>query len=181
MDYDDYVHSLLPLWYNTSEYNDYKKFHKLFDLESESHRDSGDSNVFYLQNYEYPSIIDSECEYIEYLKKHVTSLPIENIRHAKSWWVDYPVHSYAGLHSHTPGRQFTCVLFLDDYVEDQEHPQAGYLYGVMNNDNVITYQEWKPEAGTLVIMDGRMWHGTYPTRHKRRVFVVDFEYDIGEF
>ena len=180
MNYDEYVHNLIPLWYNTSRYNEYKKFQKLFDLESESHRDSGDSQVFYLQNYEYPFIIDSG-EYLEYLKKHVNSLPFENIRHTKSWWVDYPKHSYAGLHAHQPGRNFTCILFLDDYIEEEDHPHAGYLYTVLNNENKITYEEWKPEAGTLVIMDGRVWHGTYPTRHKRRVFVVDFEYDIGEF
>ena len=181
MEFDDYVHSLSPLWFNTSYYKDYDKFKKLFELESESRRDSGDSVVFYLQNYEYPSIIDSEKEYIKYLKQHVEKMPFKNVVHKKSWWVDYPKHSYAGLHSHTPGRQFTCVLFLDDYVEEKDHPHAGYLYGVLNNNNRITYEEWKPEAGTLVIMDGRMWHGTYPTRHKRRVFVVDFEYDMGEF
>jgi len=177
---DEDVYNLIPLWYNTSRYNDYNKFKQLFDIDAQGHRDSGDSHVFYLQNYEYPAIIDNG-EYLEYLKKHVTSLPIKNVRYAKSWWADYPEHSYAGLHAHQPGQTFTCVLFLDDYIEEDEHPHAGYLYAVLNNNNQITYQEWKPEAGTLVLMDGRVWHGTYPTRHKRRVFVVDFEYDTGEF
>lgn len=178
---DEYLYGLIPLWYNTSRYENYKKFQKLFEIEAEFHRDSGDSQVFYLQNYEYPVIIDNDKEYLEHLKKHVRRLPFKNIRHAKSWWINYPKHSYTGLHSHQPGKQFTCVLFLDDYIEEENYPHAGYLYAVLNNENQITYEEWKPEVGTLVLMDGRVWHGTYPARHKRRVFVVDFEYDIGEF
>lgn len=180
MNIDDYASSLLPMYYIETKYDHYKKFKRLFELESNSHRDSGDSNVFYLQNYEYPAIIDNE-EYMNYLKTCVSHLPYKNVRHKKSWWVDYPEHSYAGLHSHTPGKNFTCVLFLDDYKEDEYHPHAGYLYAVLNNGNKITYEEWKPEAGKLIILDGRVWHGTYPTRQQRKVFVVDFEYDIGEF
>jgi hypothetical protein len=181
MDYDAYRLSFLPTYYIESKYDDYARFKGLFDIESNNHRDSGDSQVFYLQDYEYPVIIDSTEEYVEYLKKHLTNLPYKNIRHKKSWWVDYPKHSYAGLHAHQPGNQITCILFLDDYKEDLDHPHAGYLYAVLGNSGEVTYQEWKPEAGTLVILDGRVWHGTYPTRHKRSVFVVDLEYDLGDF
>tara|TARA_B100000900_G_C20602472_1_gene726304 strand:- start:3167 stop:3706 length:540 start_codon:yes stop_codon:yes gene_type:complete len=179
MDLNDYAHGLLPLYFIESAYESYKNFLKCFDMDSESHRDSGDSTTFYLQNYEYPAIVDNE--YINFVKKHVANLPYENVQHSKSWWVEYPAHSYAGMHSHTPGRQFTCVLFLDDYIEDEQHPHAGYLYAVLNNENKMTYQEWKPEAGKLIILDGRVWHGTYPTRQRRRVFVTDFTFDVGEF
>jgi hypothetical protein len=30
----------------------------------------------------------------------------------------------------------------------------------------------------MVIMDGRVFHGTYPTLNERKVFVVDFTYDV---
>ena len=29
----------------------------------------------------------------------------------------------------------------------------------------------------MVIMDGRVFHGTYPTLNERKVFVVDFNYN----
>lgn len=180
MNCNAYQLSLLPTFFIESKYKDYAKLKKLFDLESNSHRDSGDSNVFYLQNYNYPAIIDNKKEYLEHLKKHLRTLPYTNIRHAKSWWVDYPKNSYAGLHSHQPGNQVTCILFLDEYKEEEKHPHAGYLYAVLGNGGEITYKEWKPEAGKLVILDGRVWHGTYPTKHKRSVFVVDLEYDLGD-
>jgi len=177
---DEYAYNLTPTWWVESEYQNYEKFKNLFDLEAETHRDTGNSNVFYLQNYEFPSTIDNG-EYLNYLIKHVERFPYTNVRHKKSWWVDYPENSYAGLHSHTPGMQFTCILFLDDYIEDEDNPHAGYLYAVFGNEGQVTYEEWKPEAGKLVILDGRVWHGTYPTKHKRRVFVVDFEFDLGDF
>jgi hypothetical protein len=180
MNFDEFELSLLPTWYVETEYKDYAKFKELFDIDSNKHRDSGDSNVFYLQNYEYPSIIDNE-EYLNFLKEHIGKEPFKNIKHSKSWWVDYPENSYAGMHSHTPGRNITCILFLDDYVEEEQHPHAGYLYAVLDSDIGITYQEWKPEAGKLVILDGRVWHGTYPTKHSRSVFVVDLEYELGDF
>jgi hypothetical protein len=28
----------------------------------------------------------------------------------------------------------------------------------------------------MVIMDGRVFHGTYPTTNERKVFVIDFDY-----
>lgn len=179
MDFDTYAHSLLPVYYVEGVYSDYKNFLNCFDLDSDSHRDSGDSTIFHLKNWEYPQSIDDN--YIDFVKKSVAKMPYKNIQHSKSWWIDYPTHSYAGMHSHTPGRQFTCVLFLDDYIEDEQHPHAGYLYAVLNNNNTMSYHEWKPEPGKIIILDGRVWHGTYPTRQKRKVFVTDFTFDVGEF
>lgn len=179
MDFDTYAHSLLPTYYIESKYDSYNDFMQLFDIEAESHRDSGDSTIFHLHNWEFPAIISND--YQEHIKKHVKNLPYKNIQHSKSWWIDYPKYSYAGMHSHTPGRQFTCVLFLNDYIEEEKYPHAGYLYATLNNDNRMSYQEWKPEAGKLVILDGRVWHGTYPTQQQRKVFVSDFTFDVGEF
>lgn len=179
MNFDNYAHSLMPTYFIESSYKDYKNFLKCFDLESESHRDSGDSTIFHLQNWKYPATIDDN--YLEYIIDNISKLPYKNIQHSKSWWIDYPEHSYAGMHSHTPGRQFTCVLFLDDYIADEEHPHAGFLYAILNTNNDITYKEWMPEAGKLIILDGRVWHGTYPTRQPRKVFVTDFTFDVGEF
>jgi hypothetical protein len=73
------------------------------------------------------------------------------------------------------------VLFLNDYIEEEKYPHAGYLYATLNNDNRMSYEEWKPEAGKLIILDGRVWHGTYPTQQQRKVFVSDFTFDVGEF
>ena len=33
-------------------------------------------------------------------------------------------------------------------------------------------------AGDLVIMDGKVYHGVYPTLQERRAFVVDFTYEV---
>ena len=33
-------------------------------------------------------------------------------------------------------------------------------------------------AGDVVVMDGKVYHGVYPTLEERKVFVVDFTYDV---
>ena len=45
----------------------------------------------------------------------------------------------------------------------------------MNNE--ITYLTHNPIEGKVVIMDGKVFHGTYPALEDRHVFVVDFEYE----
>lgn len=157
-----------------AEYKDYKSFLNCFELDVNSHRDSGSSLVYYKDNFDYPYEIDNG-QYINFIKDTLSPFTfLQDITFEKSWWLDYPLHSYNGLHNHTPGPQLTTVMFLTTSAVDDYNPHEGYLYTLNNGD----YNEYRPVEGEVHIFDGSVWHGTYPTLQPRKVFVCDFKYRL---
>ena len=104
-------------------------------------------------------------------------MPIRIKDFKKAWGVKYPPGAYSGLHSHQPGKQLTSVLFLDTPKPSVEYPLAGCLTTLQPTNSEIQYLTHKPIEGKMVILDGKVWHGSYPTLEDRHVFVVDFEYE----
>lgn len=156
-------------------YNDYSHILDCFSLNENSHRDSGGSTVYYKDEFKYPYEIDTNKNYINFVKQSLTVYPfLQDVEFSKAWWVDYPLHSYNGFHSHNPGPQLTSVLFLTTSEVDDYNPHEGFLYSLNNGD----YNEYRPVAGNLHIFDGTVWHGTYPTLQPRKVFVCDFTYRL---
>ena len=176
--FSEYLDSLYSQWRMNSFYKDYSRFLKCFDLKSNGHRDSGNSNVYYHDNFEYTYEVDPEGDFIKFIKDTVESFAIKNVQFAKAWWVDYPQHSYAGMHCHQPGKQFTAVLFLSTFEIDKHNPHAGFLYTISSKNDNMEYEEYPVIAGNLHIFDGKIWHGTYPTLQDRKVFVCDFTYEL---
>ena len=159
-------------WIVTTTYDKYNDFLSLFSHTCNSHRDHGGNTVYYLDDYKYP---DVENNFINYVKNVVKDKVSGDIEFAKSWWCDYPLGSYSGVHTHTPGTQFTCILYLTDNITDLFFPYAGYLFSISKKEG---YYQFNPKAGDLVIMDGTVWHGTYPATSDRKVFVCDFSYEL---
>ena len=175
---ESYLGAIYKNWRIDTHYPEYTRFLGCFELASEHHRDTGGSDVYYCEEYAYPQSIDPDNHFIEFIKQSVSPLPITNIQFAKSWWIDYPKHSYAGVHAHQPGRQLTAVVFLtttNNYVESPHHGNLFTLHS--KNDNML-YNDYPTIAGNVHILDGTIWHGTYPTLDNRKVFVCDFTYDI---
>jgi hypothetical protein len=84
------------------------------------------------------------------------------------------------MHCHQPGKQLSVVMFLDDVETTELYPLAGSLVTLQPFEHDINHVRIKPTPGGVVIMDGRVFHGTYPTLNDRRVFVADFEYETFE-
>ena len=158
-------------------YPGYKKFLNLFDTSSERHVDYGNGTLYYKKDMSYPTDIDPKEEYLAFIKFQLQNLPIRVKDFKKAWGVKYPPGAYSGLHSHQPGKQLTSVLFLDTPKPSVEYPLAGCLTTLQPTDSEITYLTHKPIEGKMVILDGKVWHGSYPTLEDRHVFVVDFEYE----
>ena len=154
-------------------YSGYKKFLKLFDNSNERHVDYGNGTLYYKKDMQYPTDIDPREEYLMFIKFQLQDLPIRIKDFKKSWGVKYPPGAYSGLHSHQPGKQLTSVLFLDTPKPSVEYPLAGCL----TTNSEIQYLTHTPIEGKMVILDGKVWHGSYPTLEDRHVFVVDFEYE----
>jgi len=158
-------------------YSGYKKFLKLFDNSNERHVDYGNGTLYYKKDMQYPTDIDPREEYLMFIKFQLQDLPIRIKDFKKAWGVKYPPGGYSGLHSHQPGKQLTSVLFLDTPKPSVEYPLAGCLTTLQPTNSEITYLTHKPIEGKMVILDGKVWHGSYPTLEDRHVFVVDFEYE----
>ena len=158
-------------------YSGYKKFLKLFDNSNERHVDYGNGTLYYKKDMQYPTDIDPREEYLMFIKFQLQDLPIRIKDFKKAWGVKYPPGGYSGLHSHQPGKQLTSVLFLDTPKPSVEYPLAGCLTTLQPTNSEITYLTHKPIEGKMVILDGKVWHGSYPTLEDRHVFVCDFEYE----
>ena len=175
---DEYISSIYSQWRLTLHYQNYEKFLKCFELRKKEHRDTGGSIVKYCEEYTYPDEVDPDKEFINFISNNVSNMPFKNIKFEKSWWVDYPKYSYAGLHTHQPGKQFTAIMFLNTLEHDVDNPHAGYLHTIAYNNGQMVYNDYQPIAGNVVVIDGPIWHGTYPTLKDRKVFVCDFSYEI---
>ncbi len=184
-------HNTLETWV-TDEifYSEYKDFLKIFDSFDETKKQIGNAYLYYKENMSWPDDIDPEKKYqnflIETLEKE---LPIKIKNYKKSWGVKYCPSSYSGFHNHTLNpqeqivsnehRQLTAVMFLNNITTSEEYPLAGALLSLQPlEDYQVNFNTHIPKAGNIVIMDGRVWHGTYPTIDERKVFVVDFEYEL---
>ena len=74
----------------------------------------------------------------------------------------------------------TCVLFLDTLELSTQTPLNGKLKAITMNPvtGELVSDMIKCIAGDVVIMDGKVYHGVYPTLQERRAFVVDFTYEV---
>ena len=160
-------------------YAGWRKFLKLFEEGGydKKHKDFGNGYLYYKNDMEYPSNIDPTLDLHTFINFQLQNMPINVGDFKKAWGVKYPPGGYSALHCHKPGKQLTAILFLDDCRKTTEYPLAGSLTTLQPcEDSVINYVQHPVYAGGMVIMDGKVFHGTYPTLDERRVFVVDFDY-----
>ena len=158
-------------------YPEYKKFEKIFTDYDKKHKDYGNGWLHYKTNMSYPTDIDNTLDFHRFIKESIDRLPIKVKDFKRAWGVEYTPGAYSGLHCHVPGKQLTAVLFLTSVEQNYEYPLAGSLVTLQPTDHEINYLQHSPAAGNCVIMDGRVYHGTYPTLNDRRVFVCDFDYE----
>lgn len=163
-----------------NRYPTYKKFEQLFTDYDKKHKDYGNGWLHYKNDMAYPTDIDGTLDFHRFIKACIadSGLPIKVLDFKKAWGVKYPPGAYSGLHSHTPGKQLTAVLCLNHIEQDDTYPLAGSLVTLQPTDHEINYVQHKLKPGDCVIMDGKVYHGTYPTLNDRRVFVCDFDYEI---
>jgi|TARA_X000000950_G_C13674992_1_gene561528 hypothetical protein len=173
----------LETWVITENfYPGWEKFLKLFDDKIyDTKKDKLMDYVFYTQGeMEYPEAVDPELDFQKFIKKCLieSELPITMGKCLKAWGLKYPPGSYSGMHCHQPGRQLSVVMFLDDVMVSEQYPLAGSLVTLQPFEHEINHVRVRPTPGGVVIMDGRVFHGTYPTLNNRRVFVCDFSYEV---
>ena len=159
-------------------YPDFQKFEKIFETYEDKHKDYGNGWLYYKNEMSYPTDIDPDLDFQNFIKHNVEKeIPVIVSKYQRSWGVKYCPGSYSGLHAHTPGRQLSAVLFLNECVTSSDYPYAGCLTTCQPLDHEINHTTYTPKPGNVVIMEANVFHGTYPTLNERRVFVCDFEYE----
>ena len=173
-------HGRIPdYWISKDKYKDYWKFLPLFDHPKNQHVDYGGAIIQYDDDFAYPY---RSTEYLDFIKNSIAKYQFKNVQFKKCWWITYPENAFSGLHTHEDRgeRTMTSVLFLDTLPLDTQTPLNGKLKAVTMNPvtGELVSDMIKSIAGDLVIMDGKVYHGVYPTLQKRRAFVVDFTYEV---
>lgn len=171
-------------WSFESYYNDSDKFLKApFDLVTNFPGLSTFLPPLLDPDIAYPLDIDPEMKFVEFVKDTVQRehSKIKNIKFSKSWFGYYPPNYTITAHSHFHDRHFTAVLYLNN---NDWHPvnqdQAGCLWTFHTEKGELVHQVFDHQEGTVVFIGGQVWHGTYPTNVERKVFVVDFEYEVDD-
>jgi hypothetical protein len=170
-------------WISKDKYADYNKFLDLFDNPPKSHVDYGGAIIQYNDDdFSYPYNVDQQGIYLEWIKKSIEKFQFKNVKFKKCWWLTYPENAFSGLHTHEDRGQriMTCVMFLNTISVSTLTPLNGKLKAITMNPvtGELVSDMIKCIAGDVVVMDGKVYHGVYPTLEERKVFVVDFTYDV---
>ena len=170
-------------WISKDKYADYNKFLELFDSPPKSHVDYGGAIIQYNDDdFSYPYNVDQQGIYLEWIKKSIEKFQFKNVKFKKCWWLIYPENTFSGLHTHEDRGQriMTCVMFLNTISVSTLTPLNGKLKAITMNPvtGELVSDMIKCIAGDVVVMDGKVYHGVYPTLEERKVFVVDFTYDV---
>jgi hypothetical protein len=170
-------------WISKDKYADYNKFLELFDNPPKSHVDYGGAIIQYNDDdFSYPYNVDQQGIYLEWIKTSIEKFQFKNVKFKKCWWLTYPENAFSGLHTHEDRGQriMTCVMFLNTISVSTLTPLNGKLKAITMNPvtGELVSDMIKCIAGDVVVMDGKVYHGVYPTLEERKVFVVDFTYDV---
>ena len=178
-------------WISKCKYPDWKDFLPLFTeyTSYKSHADHGGAELSYNKDGKYVYQVDRAHKYEKFLKNELAPFKFESIEFEKCWWIKYPVGAFSGLHTHLPyenltwkepKRMLTSIMFLDTLELLDDKPLAGKLQCVTQNPvtGELIGDINKSIAGDVIIMDGKVYHGVYPTLEERRAFVCDFIYEV---
>ena len=179
-------------WIVSAVYPDYQDMEKLFDF-TNSDISNGSCTVDGIQK----PLDDDDWKlernrYKEWLLNIFSqiNLPIQSIternsdeQQHKAWTINYFPGGWQAGHFHATDkvaqhnkRFASSVMFFDDIRPSKTNKFNGCLYTTLQDTNGYTYDhKFHPSPGRVVVMDDRVWHGTYPTQDNRRSLVWDFD------
>lgn len=119
-------------------------------------------------------------DFLKWLEWQLQFKNMHDFKCIKSWIIYYDQGGYQGAHVHTGEldyNKFSAVIHLDDVVPTPEHKFNGMLWTLMPEPDGFQHpQHFQSRQGGVVCLDGRVWHGVYPTNTMRRTIVYDIEY-----
>ena len=176
-------------WILHTHYPQYKEFEVLFDKIISDDQSQGTTTVdgeqIYIpkDNFEYNQIQD---RFFEWLEQQFKFKNMYNLKCIESWIIYYQKGGYQGLHVHQGDmgkKTFSAVIHLDTVpiLHNTKNKFNGMLWTLMPEPNGYQHPDhFASVEGGVVCLEGKVWHGVYPTDSIRRTVVYDIEYDTRE-
>ena len=179
-------------WIVSAVYPDYEDMVKLFDF-TNSDISKGSCTVDGIQKpLEDKEWAVERNRYKEWLLDIFSqvNVPIQTIternteeQQHKAWTINYFPGGWQAGHFHSTDkvaqnnkRFASSVMFFDNLQPTKTNKFNGCLYTTLQGPNGYTYDhKFHPTPGRVVVMDDRVWRGTYPTEDNRRCLVWDFD------
>ncbi len=98
----------------------------------------------------------------------------------EAWAIEYKDGGYQAVHNHTQQPSLISMIIFFDAITDEQkvQPTDGCTYTLMpHSDGNQICLHFNPYPGKVIIMDGNVFHGTYPCKAPRRCFVVNFKFE----
>ena len=180
-------------WVVSAVYPNYKDLEKFFDFSDADITDgtltmngiqkSIELNEWTKEREDYKLWLLDIFKQIEAPIKQITD-KTDNQKY-NAWTINYFPGGWQAGHFHSTNKMnqqnkrfASSVMFFDDIRPTKKNKQNGCLYTLMQDPSGYTYDhKFHPTPGRVVVMDDRVWHGTYPTEDNRRVLVWDFDYE----
>lgn len=133
------------------------------------------SNVAQQTYFEDDEGIELTNDIRDYVNTHLSthSAPFKLGERLLAWNIEYMENGWQAIHNHSPaGKSVSVVLCVEGKVG------SGIFYFILPEpDGSINVKTIEQLPGTLIVLDGDVWHGAYPCTTNKKVFVFDFELD----
>jgi len=170
-------------WIYQTHYPHYKDFEVMFDKiisDDESHGTTTVSGEQITIPEHVPEYKEIRQKFFNWLENQMSFKNICYFKCIKSWIISYDKGGYQGLHVHTGDpnyNTFSAVIHLDDIQPHDKNKFNGMLFTLMpETDGFQHPNHFQSKPGGVVCLDGRVWHGVYPTDTSRRTVVYDIEF-----
>lgn len=164
-------------WLAELSYKNYKDFLYLFDNHTDNRTyDTATNNgsQYTYNNSEIESVANILRDYVNH---NLLSLgaSIEATDLVISWTIKYNKNGWQAIHNHaSPGEIISCILYFD--TNETDNHSDGAFYAVMPELDGEQFVHVCPYwAGKMILLDGSVWHGSYPTQAERRILVIEYE------
>lgn len=185
---DDVFYTVRHLWMLVSRYPHIDNLESYWDLKQEKE----DQSQFTYTNSGYQFNLTADewntmggSEFYIWLQDKIDELrlPFELDAIKEAWCNEYYKGGFQTAHRHgmdildPNGGLMSCVIYFDDVPLEERNEVNGCLFTMMPTPSGYQhYEEIPSQRGRVTIMNGEVWHGAYPTQHKRRCLVVDILY-----
>jgi len=169
-------------WIIEAYLEEYEELQKLFPNDKDNRTFDTATNNGYQYYFKKGEIAEAE----DIVRKKINNMlqemqaPIRAGEIDKSWSVRYKKHGWQALHNHAEQyKVISAVLNFSDRVEDETDTSSGAFYSVLPDvDGNSTLKIFPHYPGLLIVSEGNIFHGSYPTKHIKDVMVFDFLQEI---
>ena len=167
-------------WIIESHYDDFESLRKYFPKKSDNRKEVTATNGGYQFYFEQDQISEASNKIRDRANELLTEFdsPIRCGDLSRSWSIQYDKGGWQAMHNHAmPYKIVSCVLHFD--TNNSDDTSAGAFYAVMpevdGTNHLHVFPYW---AGKLLVLEGNIYHGAYPTAEERDIMVFDYHMEV---